>query len=253
MMRNIFKTIILSSSLILTVTSCDLDQFPNDSISTETAWITVDDAVKFRNGIYSYFKSVNGGIYTYTADQQSDLFNATISFSNRGGDMHRWDFTAAQYDIEHIWQYNYFVINNCNNIIENIDKLTAKDDKEKATLNTIKGEAFLMRAICYHTLALRFAKDYEPANAGTDNGLPLVLTMKPEEKPSRSTLEDTYRQIKKDISEARTYLTTPGEANSIYFTVDVINAIEARVDLYMHNYSEAIALAKGLIAKISFE
>ena len=88
MIRKIFKTIILSSSLVLTVTSCDLDQYPNDSISTETSWETVDDAVKFRNGIYSYFKSINGGIYTYTADQQSDLFNATISYSNRGGDMH---------------------------------------------------------------------------------------------------------------------------------------------------------------------
>ena len=110
MIRKIFKTIILSSSLVLTVTSCDLDQYPNDSISTETSWETVDDAVKFRNGIYSYFKSINGGIYTYTADQQSDLFNATISYSNRGGDMHRWDFTAAQYDVEDIWQYNYYTI-----------------------------------------------------------------------------------------------------------------------------------------------
>ena len=53
MIRKIFKTIILSSSLVLTVTSCDLDQYPNDSISTETSWETVDDAVKFRNGIYS--------------------------------------------------------------------------------------------------------------------------------------------------------------------------------------------------------
>ena len=152
MIRKIFKTIILSSSLVLTVTSCDLDQYPNDSISTETSWETVDDAVKFRNGIYSYFKSINGGIYTYTADQQSDLFNATISYSNRGGDMHRWDFTAAQYDVEDIWQYNYYTINNCNNIIANIDKIAAEKEEDKATLNMIKGEAYLMRAICYNTL-----------------------------------------------------------------------------------------------------
>ena len=167
MIRKIFKTIILSSSLVLTVTSCDLDQYPNDSISTETSWETVDDAVKFRNGIYSYFKSINGGIYTYTADQQSDLFNATISYSNRGGDMHRWDFTAAQYDVEDIWQYNYYTINNCNNIIANIDKIAAEKEEDKATLNMIKGEAYLMRAICYNTLVTRFASDYEPATAAS--------------------------------------------------------------------------------------
>lgn len=249
MIRKIFKTIILSSSLVLTVTSCDLDQLPNDSISTETSWQTVDDAVKFRNGIYSYFRSINGGIYTYTADQQSDLFNATISFSNRGGDMHRWDFTAAQYDIEDIWQYNYYTINNCNNIITNIDKIVAESEEDKATLSMIKGEALLMRAICYNTLVTRFASDYEPGSAASAKGLPLVLAMDPQGKPSRSSLEDTYKQIKQDISDARTYLTTQGEANSIYFTVDVIDAIEARVDLYMHNYAEAVTLAKGLISK----
>lgn len=247
-MRNIFRTIILSSTLALSVVSCDLDQYPNDSISTETAWETVDDAVKFRNGIYSMFRTVNGGIYTYTTDQQSDLFNATVSYSNRGGDMHRWDFTAAQYDIEDIWENNYYAINNCNNIIENIDRIPAESDEDKATLSMVKGEAYLMRAICYHTLAVRFANDYEPSTAANEKGLPLVLAMDPQGKPSRSTLEETYKQIKQDIKEARTYLTSKGEANAVYFTVDVADALEARVDLYMHNYSEAVQLAKGLIA-----
>lgn len=249
MMLKTVKTIILSSSLALTVTSCELDQYPNDSISSGTAWEKVDDAVKFRNGIYYFFKAVNGGVYTYTSDIQSDLFNATISYANRGGDMHRWDFTAAQYDIEDIWQYNYYTINNCNNILNNIDGIVAESDEDKATLRNIKGEAYLMRAICYHTLVTRFAVDFEPSDAASDKGLPLVLEMNPSGKPTRSSLEETYNQIKEDIKNAREYLTTEGEANSIYLTVDVIDAIEARVDLYMHNYNDAAALAKGLIDK----
>lgn len=248
MMRNIFKTVLLSSTLALTVSSCELDQFPNDSISSETAWQTVDDAIKFRNGIYSYFKSINGGYLMYTADLQSDLFNATVSFSNRGGDMHRWDFEASQYDIEDIWSYNYITINNCNNILANIDAITGEDEEETATLSMIKGEAHLMRAICYHTLATRFTKDYEPASAATTLGLPLMTTPDPNAKPSRSTLAETYQLIKDDIRDARANLKTTGEANSIYFTVDVINALEARVDLYMHNYTSAVSLAEGLIA-----
>ena len=248
MMRNIFKTLFLSSTLALTVSSCEMDQFPNDSISAETAWQSVDDAIKFRNGIYSYFKSINNGIYTYTADLQSDLFNATVSFGNSGGDMHRWDFEASQYDIEDIWQYNYTTINNCNNIISHIDGITGEDEDETATLAMIKGEAHLMRAICYHTLTLRYTKDYEPASAASTLGLPLVTTPDPLAKPSRSSLEDTYKLIKEDINAARANLKTAGAANSIYFTVDVINALEARVDLYMHNYASAVSLAKELIA-----
>lgn len=248
MKRNIFKTILLSTTLALTVSSCELDQYPNDSISAETAWQSVDDAIKFRNGIYSYFKSINGGYFMYTADLQSDLFNATVSFSNRGGDMHRWDFTGGQYDIEDIWAYNYITINNCNNILAHIDNVTAEDEDGAATLSMIKGEAHLMRAICYHTLALRFTSDYEPSSAASTKGLPLMTTPDPSAKPSRSSLEETYQLIKEDISAARANLKTEGAANSVYLTVDVINALEARVDLYMHNYSSAVNLAQGLIA-----
>lgn len=46
MKRNIFKTLLFSSALAVTVSSCEMDQFPNDSISAETAWQSVDDAIK---------------------------------------------------------------------------------------------------------------------------------------------------------------------------------------------------------------
>lgn len=74
----------------------------------------------------------------------------------------------------------------------------------------------------------------------------MIYKNDPNEKPSRSTLKATYSQIKEDITEARRYLTTPGTVNSEYFTVDVIDAFEARVDLYMHKYTEAVNLAKIL-------
>ena len=106
-----------------------------------------------------------------------------------------------------------------------------------------------MRAMCYHTLALRFTKDYEPESAATDLGLPLVLVVDPNAKPSRSTLQETYDLIKSDIAQARQLMTREGEADSQYLTKDVIDALEARVDLYMHNYSEAISLSKNIMAK----
>lgn len=44
-----------------------------------------------------------------------------------------------------------------------------------------------------------------------------------------------------------------GEANSYYLTTDVIDALEARVDLYMHNYSEAVTLSQSIIGKYPLE
>lgn len=246
-MRKLILGTLCSAALLLA--ACDLDKFPQESISTDTAWESISDARNFRIGIYSYLQVVNGGIHVYATDYQSDLFNATLSFGNRGGDLHRWDFTNSQYDIEDIYRYNYTCINNCNNIIENIDGITLVDDTEKAEANNIKGEAYLVRAMCYHTLAVRFAKDYEPGSAASDLGLPLVLTVDPNAKPSRATLEETYQRIKDDIAQARQLLTTEGEANSVYLTKDVIDAFESRVDLYMHNYAEARTLAQNIINK----
>ena len=60
-------------SLLLLSTSCDLDKFPEDSITTETAWQSISDADKFRNGMYGTFMAVNGGIYTYIPDYQTDV------------------------------------------------------------------------------------------------------------------------------------------------------------------------------------
>lgn len=249
MIRKIFNSIFVSSALLMGLTSCDLTLYPNDAIPSDASWETAKDAERFRTGIYSKLREVSGGKYEYTSDQQSDLFNSTISYGNRGGEMQRWDFTASQYDIEDFWQYNYYTIVNSNNIIENIDKITPEDEDENKRLAIIKGEAFLMRAYCYHSLVLKFAKDYEPNTAASDLGLPIVLTFDTEARPSRSTLAETYAQIKSDITSSRALLTTEGSPNSVYFTADVIDLFEARVDLCMHNFSNAVTLAEKVIGK----
>ena len=195
-------------SAMAVLTACDLDKYPETNISTETAWQTIDDATRFETGLYSFLQTINGGLYIYAADYQSDLFN-------------------------------------CNNIINNIDNIVLESEDEQQKAKNIKGTAYLIRALCYHTLAVRFAKDYEPETASSDLGLPLVLDVDPNAKPSRSSLADTYKQIKSDITEARKLMTTEGASNSIYLTTDVIDALEARVDLY----AEAVTISESLINK----
>lgn len=231
--------------------SCDFDQLPSDAILTERAWKTVEDARHFRIGMYSEFQKVSGGPAVYLPDYQSDLYNLTISSQNRGAEFQRWDFTSFQKNIEYIWQQNYVVINNCNHILLHIDEIIPESEQDKTELDKIKGEAYLMRALCYHSLVLRFAKDYEPEEAEHTLGLPLVTEVDPEGKPARSSLEDTYRLIKEDIQAARSLLlpSEEGTTNSIYFTTDVIDAFEARVDLYMHDYPGALKLSYELTGK----
>ena len=61
-------------SAMAVLTACDLDKYPETNISTETAWQTIDDATRFETGLYSFLQTINGGLYIYAADYQSDLF-----------------------------------------------------------------------------------------------------------------------------------------------------------------------------------
>lgn len=250
-----FKKINTKLLYILALTfgfaACNLDEFPSDKLPEDLAWQTVQDAVNFQKGCYAYFRSLNAGVHIYGSDVQSDLLNATIGYGNSGGDLYRWDFTSSQYDVKAKWDASYSLINNANKIISNIGGIEANatDDKDLAKLATIKGEGYMFRAITYHNLALRFAKDFEPETAENTLGLPLVKEYNLLGKPSRSSLKETYEFIKEDIKKARELLTTEGKQDAIYFTIDVIDAFEARVNLYMHDYKGALELAKKNVDK----
>lgn len=249
-MRKIIKQITVLSLILACGTSCNLDRYPYDSISTETAWTGVSDATKFEAGLYSSIRGMFSSDVNYGSEIQTDLFNATVSFGNNGGDLYTWNFNSSQGTLSDYWSSNYVCINNSNGIINNIGKIVTTDSKELALLSKVKGEAFLARAMAYHNLVLRYAKDYNKASAQTDLGLPIVLKENDvENKPARATLEDTYKQIKSDIVEAKKLLVVPGAANSTVLTADVIEAFDARVNFYMDDFTAAIANVNAIIAK----
>ena len=246
-------------ALSLSMASCDMNQEPSNGTDFDKAWNTVEDVMKFRTGMYSLYMKMSGGIYDIVPDIQSDLFNASIGFGNNRGDMYRWDFSASQRDIEGFWKNSFSCILEANGIINNIgkveDNVTSSNlkpediTKELATLKNIKGEAHLMRAVFYHSLVIRFAKDYNPSTAVSELGLPIVIKIDVKDRPKRASLQETYEFIKGDIAEARKLLTVEGKANTNYFSVDVIDALEARVNLYMHKFDDAIKIADKLVGK----
>lgn len=247
MMKNrIFISIV---GLLALTTSCNLDKYPYASIEQSQAFQTVKDAATVRTGLYSYLRAAVGGQYVYTTDFQSDLLNATLDYGNRGGLIYRWEFLDNDYSLRDMWQVHYQLINNANSFLDNVANVTPANATEQTQLDNYIGEVHFMRAFAYHRLAIRYAKDYEPATAAATLGLPLVLKYDPNAKPARATLEETYKQIKDDLAIAKQKLNAAGAANSYYLTVDAVNAFEARVALYAHDWTTAISAADKVIAK----
>ncbi|MDR0559376.1 MAG: RagB/SusD family nutrient uptake outer membrane protein [Prevotellaceae bacterium] len=252
-MKNIIKKTVNGAGLLtvaclsLLCISCDLDRYPFNAIEQTQAFQTLKDATMLNNTMYSQMRGRIYGIYSTCADIQGDLYHATIGYGNRRGSVYTWTFVDDDYDIRDIWSGYYGALANVNNFLDNIDRIAVKDDTEKASLANLKGEAYFFRAYYYEKLVKRYAKDYEPATAASELGVPLVLHFNLAERPGRATIEQVYAQILSDLKEAKALMTTVGKPGSNRLTKDCITALEARVYLDMHRYGDAVTAASALI------
>lgn len=256
MKKNIFKLALCALVAVPAFTSCEMDQIPESNTVPEKTWNNLTDAESYRVGMYSSLRGVSGGIYTLLSDLQTDLFVATENYGNYYGMTWKWQFQNSEVDDQtSIWAANYSFIATVNNVLGNIDKVEVADESEQVELDQIKGEAYMFRAMAYHTLATYFCKDYEPATAASDLGLPIVTVVDVDALPRRASLEDTYKFILDDLHKAdslmtdnnpRPYLTDASVADYMV-NRDSRDLFEARVRLFAHDYAKAITLAQGVM------
>ena len=232
--------------------SCDMDRFPYDNIAREQSLESINDAKSWDNGVYSFFRGRQYGIYTFSQDVQADELNASLDYGNRNGPPHRWTtYTSDDYTIRDTWAAYYRALTNVNFLINAYpglaEKLTEAD--QKAQLNIYLGNAHFARAFYYNELALRWSKAYNPATASTDLSVPIVKEFDVSLKPPRATLKEVYDLILDDLSTAKTLLSSvEGTPQATRFNKDVVTAMEARVKLYMQDWDGAYTAANSLIA-----
>jgi hypothetical protein len=244
---------IITICLILGISSCDLDRYPFNAIEQTQAFQTVKDATAFNNAMYAHLRGRVYGVYTLGPDIQSDLLHASEGYGNNYGSVYRWDFVDTDYETRDIWSGYYGALANVNNFLDNVDKIavtTASAEeaaKERELLDNYIGEAYFLRAYYHYQLVKRYAKDYEPATAATDLGVPLVLTFDLNAQPARATVEEVYSQVLTDLTAAKSLITTEGKLGSTTITKDCITALEAEIYLTAHRYQDAVTAANTLI------
>ncbi len=248
MNKYIFKTMLCSALALPLLTSCELDQFPEDSLPTEKTWEKISDAENYYIGLLSNLRAVAGGAHAYVSEAQSDLFNARTGTAELN-QVHQWTFTTSQFDGDAVWVGNYNLIANANNIINNIDNIEVEEGSEaEMYLQMYKGSALFARALAYTNMVTRYCENYDAATADSKLGLPLVLTVDVNAKPARATLAETYAQIKSDIAAANTLLAPIPQATDRP-SLDAVKALDARVSFQMKDYANAITLSEELIAR----
>ena len=240
--------------LAAAVSACNLDKFPDNAINTEESMQSLADCKSFLNGLYSGMKYCFSGGFVYVPELQADSFHAVKNFGNFDGDFYSYNLKASNSTAADVWFGVYAYIGNANFLIEGAQRLLSSgtiSEEDAVKVRQIYGEASYIRAHMYLLLAQFFCEDYDPQTASQKAGVPIVTKYDPtgdsSKYPGRNTLEQTYQQIVSDIQVAREFVLTQGSQNSAYVTADVVEALNARVMLYMHNYDEAFKSAKALI------
>ncbi len=239
------KKILIIFALFATVlASCSKDALetkPTEQVSgdgvmekTTTALMALDGTYRlmFEWGwpvLANYHQEV--GIMGYAL--MADLMGEDMVMAQQGNGWFWFDYryqvksryTSTSWRPYGLWNYYYTIIANVNYII------AAEETMEGPTAdkNSIIGQAYAIRAYCYHNLAVMFARTYighenekcvpiytEPTSAGTQ-GQP------------RSTNEEVYTRVLEDIDKAVTLLAeaTPARDKS-HISSNVAKALKAR-------------------------
>ncbi len=258
------KKILLIFALFATIlASCSKDALettPTDAVSgdgvmgqTTTAMMALDGTYRM---LFEWGWSVGGnyhqeiGIMGYAL--MADLMGEDMVMAAQGSGWFWFDYrynvksryTSSSWRPYGLWNYYYTIISNVNYIIAAEETMQGPS----ADKNSIIGQAYALRAYCYHNLAVMFARTYvghedekcvpiytEPTVAGTE-GQP------------RASNKEVYTQAIADINKAISLLEGVSVRDKSQIGVNVAKAFKARILSYTANttaeWKEVATLAK---------
>lgn len=236
------KVYVYISILCLSLFSCNkkefLDERPRSDLFVPT---TLEDfQTLLDNDIILNQSPVLGEL---SADNYYLLQSSWSSLTTKEKNAYTWEKNIYNGEGKVVdWNTPYQQVLYANVILEQLNKVAIIDENSKEWYY-IKGAALFTRAYAFYNLAQVFALPYKAATANEDLGIPLKLTPNVDEKLHRSTLEQTYSQILKDLLEAKTLLPDTISSTRIRPNKPAAFALLARVYLSMRQYDHAGANA----------
>jgi tetratricopeptide (TPR) repeat protein len=235
--------------IIIMIAGCDLlNQKPQNDVTPEQAFINARSAKIAMNGVYSAVQDYyGGGLYSELSMLKSDIIQTIGTLQYRAYDTYNGEPTIY---VGGAWGSIYSAINRANNVIEEVHKLSDISQKEE---NKILGQAYFIRGLAYFDLTKAWGG--VPDRYGT-MGVPIVTKpskgVTEKDFVSRSSLEDSYAQIKSDLNQAETKLKDAGYFSRNKATEAAVNALLSRLYLYLGNFKKAADYATKVINNQNF-
>ena len=242
------KNILLASCLLAATalsTSCSdfLDVKPTHAADASSSIRNAADAQVILRGLMSRLASSNyyGRNFSLYGDVKGGDF--TVVSQGRGYDyLYVFNHGAETNNYSSIWTQGYNSIVQINNLLLQVEKLKAEGSKEN--LDQYVGQALTARALIYFDLVRLYGEPYNENKSAL--GVPMTEeVLNADAKPTRSTVEENYTQILKDLKDAESLLSKSKSNGFINYYAN--KALQARVYLYQEDFTNALAAAEEVI------
>ncbi len=192
--------------------------------------LSESDMEKLLNGVYAKME-----YYTYQLWWNNDIQGE--NFATGSGATPMLDpcnmspsNVNSSVNVTSYWRNSFSAINQINFLLE---MYQAAENKESNTMKKIGGACYYFRAYAYYRLAAHF-------------GNVPILRQRSEEVIPLSPEADVWKFIEDDLKEARALCTTA--SSKWYVSLEAVNALAARVALFIDKKADAVSYADAVIA-----
>lgn len=210
---------------------------------------TFSDDVAFTDLMTDNMTVMNGQSTDPDYAEAYDNINIPVG---KGAYLWARDVEYYVYDVADAYENRYENILTCNTIIEN-EKTMIGADSER---NFCVAQAYALRAFNYFCLVNLYGLPYNKATAATDMGVAIRLSSEvTREEFTRSTVQQVYDQINKDLDRALELFSESSEEGSIFqMSKNATLLLKTRVALYTENWDDVITYGEQLYGQgISLE
>ncbi|MDR1408425.1 MAG: RagB/SusD family nutrient uptake outer membrane protein [Tannerella sp.] len=248
-MKKIYLSILCMAGM--TLASCDgfLTELPTDAVADEEAFSSAKDFSNNLNGVYNRLGSYRfyGRNVVCLGDAASDVAYHDAKSGNYLT-LATWQVQATDAILLDMWEYGYKVINNAAKIIRAGEEADFPES-EMATVHGCMAQAYGLKALAAFALTTIYALPYSETNRSTPGIVNITEPVEAFQQVSRSTLNDNYSLILSDIARAKEYFAREDVDIPGYFYINpvALEALEAKVKLYMQDYAGAITAATAAL------
>ncbi|RWU04859.1 RagB/SusD family nutrient uptake outer membrane protein [Pedobacter chitinilyticus] len=259
-MNKLIYKITLMAMLVFSFASCKkfLEKEPIGKVGKQVLFEDVNGAQLGLVGAYRLVLDYNRDEFGMHGDVASDnmVYTPTPAAQFMG---QSFNFSSTPEDdalvTGHIWLSVFEALNNVNNVLNALPALKEKFPDQLSQIETIEGQALVLRALCHFDLSKVYAQPYNFTADASHLGVPvLTKTPSPGENVVRRSMKQTYDQILLDITSALPLLNKYNNfTNQALVNYQAALGLLSRVYLYKGDWQNCLNTSNLVIADTRYK